>query len=54
MIAMMATPTAPPVDRIEPRVLAERMARGQPVVILDVRRSDRWNDDHRSCALRGP
>jgi class 3 adenylate cyclase len=45
MIAVTATPIAPPVDRIEPRVLAERMARGEPVLILDVRRSDRWNDD---------
>jgi class 3 adenylate cyclase len=42
---MTVTLTAPGADSIAPLALAERMARDEPVLILDVRRPDRWSDD---------
>jgi class 3 adenylate cyclase len=41
----MTTLTPSGLEAIEPRALAERLARHAPVLVLDVRRSDRWSDD---------
>jgi rhodanese-related sulfurtransferase len=45
MSAMTVTATAAPLERIEPRSLAERLASDDPPLILDVRRPDRWRED---------
>ncbi len=42
---MTATLMAPDVSTIDAAVIAERLTRGEPVLILDVRRRERWSDD---------
>ena len=42
---MTATIIAPEVETIDAAVLAERLARGESVLILDVRRQERWSED---------